>query len=66
MTEPEKYYNASQALEKAKEAGLNITLPTLIVWIEKNDLGFQPGGNNAKWFINREKFDEFIKLKEVL
>lgn len=62
MTEEQesKYYSTEKALELANEAGIGCTLATLISWVERNKLGFQPGGNGAKWFIYKDKFDAFL------
>lgn len=57
----EKYYTAQEALKKTMEAGISCTLPTLLSWVEKHELGFQPGGNNSKWYIKIVEFDKFLE-----
>ena len=71
MNEPveekaKKYCDATEALIFAKGEGIDITLATLLSWVEKHKLGFQPGGNNSKWFIDRKNFIEFLKSKKEI
>ena len=54
------YYTGQQALEKAAAAGITTTLATLLTWVDKHKLGFQPSGNGGHWYIFRNKFDAFI------
>lgn len=71
MEAPEKqeneYMTAQDALDKLKESGIEVTLATLLAWVHKHHLGFQPGGPNAKWYINCERFERFVtnKLQQV-
>lgn len=57
------YIDANEALSRAEEVGIKITLATLLNWVSKYQLGIQPGGNNARWFINKAKFEEFLHGK---
>ena len=57
------YMDANEALQRANEVGITVTLATLLNWVSKYQLGIQPGGNNARWFINKQKFEEFIHGK---
>lgn len=61
--ELEKYYNTTKALEVAEAAGIRVTRVTLIAWVEKHGLGFQLGGPDSSWWIDKAKFDEFIGQK---
>lgn len=63
--EAKQYCDASEALTLAKEKGIDITLATLLTWVDKHKLGFQPNGNNSKWFIHRENFMIFLSQKLV-
>lgn len=65
MPEPtdSQYYTPNEALEKIEAVGIKTTLATLLSWVDRNKLGFQPGGNGAKWYIHRDKFDAFIQGK---
>ena len=58
-----KYFTPTEALEKAHAAGIDITYATLLTWVEKHKVGFQPGGAGSKWYIDREKFDSLINGK---
>ena len=69
MTEPTEeptqedqllYYTAEEALQKAASIGIKVTLATLLTWVDRHGIGFQPGRKGSKWFINREQFDKFI------
>lgn len=64
VAEGKTYIFAAEALQRAEAKGIKITLATLHAWVEKNNLGFQPGGANSKWFIDADRFDEFLKGPE--
>lgn len=49
-----------EAHDIAVASGITVTIPTLINWVSKNDLGMQLSGKNGKWFVDRDKFDKFI------
>ena len=55
-----KYITPKEAWDKIKDSGINITYATLLTWVEKNKMGFQPGGPGSKWCVDREKIDELI------
>jgi len=60
--EPEvNYIDVQEALKIAAKHGIKTTVATMIQWLEKNKLGYQPGGINSKWFVDEIKFTEFIK-----
>lgn len=61
--EAKKYCDATEALAYARNTGVDITLATLLTWVDKHKLGFQPGGNNSKWFIDREALTVFLTKK---
>lgn len=61
IEEKKLYMTANEALAFAKSVGIDITLATLIYWIQSNKLGFQPGGNNSRWYVHIENFQNFIK-----
>lgn len=58
--EEHKYMDVSTALEEAENKGVKVTRATMIQWIAKNELGFQPGGPDSIWYVDREKFQAFI------
>jgi hypothetical protein len=58
--EEHKYMDVSIALEEAEKVGLKVTRATMIQWISKNELGFQPGGPDSLWYVDREKFQAFL------
>ena len=60
---PSIYYTGKEALEKAASVGITTTLATLLSWVDKNGLGFQPSGDRGQWYIYRDKFDDFITGK---
>ena len=61
--EAKKYWDATEALTYAKSVGVDVTLATFLAWVDKHKLGFQPGGNNSKWFIDRAALTEFLNKK---
>lgn len=58
--EEHKYMDVSAALEEAEKTGMKVTRATMIQWISKNELGFQPGGPDSIWYVDREKFQAFL------
>ena len=58
-----KYCDATEALAYVRNTGVDVTLATLLAWVDKYKLGFQPGGNNSKWFINRDALIKFLNEK---
>ena len=54
------YYTAPEACVKAAEVGVSVSLATLLTWVAKNNLGFQPAGTGGRWLIYRAEFDAFI------
>lgn len=60
-----EYITAQEALAMAAEKGIVITLATLLAWVEKHELGFQPGGVFTRWYIHRNKFEEFLNGKKT-
>lgn len=61
--EAKKYCDATEALAYAKSVGVDVTLATLLNWVDRHKLGFQPGGNNSKWFIDRALLAGFLTKK---
>ena len=61
--EATKYCDATEALAYVRNTGVDVTLATLLAWVDKYKLGFQPGGNNSKWFINKEALIIFLTQK---
>lgn len=57
------YMDITMAMDKAKEKGMVTTRATMIRWVEENRLGFQPGGSNSPWFVDKKKFQDFIEMK---
>ena len=53
----ENTISTTEALTLLDDRGLNVTLTTLITWIEKKKLGRKPLG---RWRIDKEKFLDFI------
>lgn len=58
--ERQLYCSAQDALKIASGMGINVTLPTILSWIERHKLGVQPGGNNSRWFVHRERFTAYL------
>lgn len=54
-----EYITTKEALELLEKNGHSITLPTMINWISKYDLGEKVAG---RWRVNKEKLEEFIKV----
>lgn len=57
----EIYHTTTEALAIAAEKGITITRPTLLLWIKKNKLGFQLGGYQSLWYIDKVKFIQFLQ-----
>jgi hypothetical protein len=55
------YISITEALETAKNYNLSPTRPTLLNWIQKNNLGVQPGGSGCAWCVNLELFTQFLE-----
>lgn len=50
----------TEALALVREkAGIDITLPTLIAWVKKNDLGRQFGN---RWFIDKAALINYLEI----
>lgn len=51
-----EYIDTLQACDLIeRKMGITITLPTLIHWVKKYQLGRQMGGKNSKWYIDKAK-----------
>uniref|UniRef100_A0A6M3IL97 Uncharacterized protein n=1 Tax=viral metagenome TaxID=1070528 RepID=A0A6M3IL97_9ZZZZ len=50
-----------QAHEVAKELGFDRTIPTIIAWVKKYQLGYRVGGS---WQVQTEKFISYLKGEE--
>lgn len=50
-----EYIDTVQALDLMEQQGITVTLPTLINWVRKYNLGSQHGGRKGKWYINKKK-----------
>ena len=63
MNEPEqKIYTMHEAQTRWREVtGKDVSVPTIIMWVEKWKLGFQPSGPGGKWAIYADKWDKFCK-----
>ena len=44
--------------EIEREFGITISLPTMIAWIKKYDLGYKLEG---RWICSKEKLNDFIE-----
>lgn len=55
-----KFISIQEALKRAGALGITATVATMIHWVETNNLGHQPGGSKAKWYVDEEKFGNFI------
>jgi hypothetical protein len=61
MTEKkDDYIGSTEALRKAREAGISITLPTLYAYCSQHGMGRQLGGAGTKWVINKLKWEKFL------
>lgn len=63
VSPPEGYISISDAIELAEKVGIKTTTATMINWVEKHKLGFQPGGINSKWYVRLSQFQEFLNGK---
>lgn len=54
----ENRISATKAIKIAEENGVKLTRTTLIVWLEKYDLGKKIAG---RWYVNHEKFVKFVQ-----
>lgn len=63
-----KTISINEALEIAKQHGKEITVATLVRWVNEHvpKLGHQPAGNNGRWYIFEDAFVAFISGKESL
>lgn len=62
--EKHKFYSTTEAIVAAEKIGIKVSRMTIIYWVEKHKLGFQPGGTDGNWFIHKDLFDSFINQKE--
>ena len=62
---PPGYISIKEAQKMAEEQGITTTTATMISWVEKQKLGFQPGGLNGKWYVNKEAFGRFLDGKTI-
>jgi hypothetical protein len=54
--------DTAQALDLVeKKTGIKITLPTMISWVKKNNLGSQPYGKRGLWYVDRNKLLNHLK-----
>lgn len=60
---PQGYMKTKDAIKMAADVGIQVTTATMIVWLEKHNLGFQPGGINSAWYVNVADFKEFLNGK---
>lgn len=60
---PVGYISINEAIRLAEEVGITTTTATMIIWVEKHNLGFQPGGLNSKWYVREADFKEFLNGK---
>lgn len=64
-----KYITTKEAMEIVHKAGIvgtkgnSISISTFLRWVVDNELGFQPGGNDCQWYINRQKLEEWLNGK---
>jgi len=56
----DKLLTPSEAVEYAKQKGIELSKPTVIKYAFKHGLGYQLGGKGGKWFIFESKFRRFI------
>lgn len=54
------YMTATEALKVAEDHGIKVTRSTLLRWAKDEDFGFQPGGVDSTWYINRNDFNNFL------
>ncbi len=58
--------SVKQAQRIAREYGKDVSIVTIIVWVEKHGLGHQPGGEGGRWYIFEDKFRDWVSGKDVL
>ena len=55
------YISTKEAIAMAKKAGISVSLPTIISWCKKFELGHQLGGHGGVWAIERNRFENFLQ-----
>ena len=60
-----EYITIKQAKDMIEGLGLVITIPTIISWLKKHNLGHQLG-KRGRWIINYKLFNEFINGHEEI
>lgn len=55
------YYTIREALNSASEIGICVTIPTITSWVKNNNLGLQINGTGGQWFVDKIKFDNFLR-----
>ena len=55
------YIDTPEAINKAEDMGISITLPTLIHWCQKYKIGKKIGG---RWKINPTRLKWFLEGKQ--
>jgi hypothetical protein len=56
----QKYITPAEAQIIAREYGVDVSYPTIVKWMDMNDLGHQVGGYRGKRLINQNKFRRFL------
>lgn len=61
IIEKGSYLSTEEALKMARDAGISISLPTLIQICRTRKMGKQIGGPGTKWFVYSTKFKRFLQ-----
>lgn len=67
--EQAKYITTNEAMDLVHAAGITgsggrrVAISTFLRWVVEKDLGFQPGGNDCRWYIDKQKLEEWLNGK---
>ena len=65
MTDEIKTITIKQAQTIAKQYNKNVSIVTIIKWVDTFKLGHQPGGNGGRWHVFEDKFRDWVSGKNV-
>lgn len=63
VNKTQKFISPTEAVIVARELGVRVSYPTVIKWVEMNELGHQVGGKEGKggkWIINQNKWRNYL------
>jgi hypothetical protein len=57
-----KYISTTEAIKLANKYNLFPTRATLLAWVQKNQMGIQPGGSGCAWCVNLSMYTQFLEM----